>query len=54
MTAAVCELIWQRFGVRLAVRTTGTYLARWGFTATPFKVLGRAHLSACDCMPEHA
>jgi transposase len=31
--AAVCELIWQRFGVRLAVRTMGTYLARWGFTA---------------------
>jgi transposase len=31
--AAVRELIWQRFGVRLAVRTMGTYLARWGFTA---------------------
>ena len=31
--AAVRELIRQRFGVRLAVRTMGTYLARWGFTA---------------------
>src|SRR5215217_836141 len=31
--AAVRELIWQRCGVRLAVRTMGTYLARWGFTA---------------------
>ncbi len=27
------ELIRRRFGVRLAVRTMGTYLARWGFTA---------------------
>jgi transposase len=39
--AAVRELIWQRFGVRLAVRTTGTYLARWSFTAQ--KPLRRAH-----------
>src|SRR3954465_15314252 len=31
--AAVRELIWRRFEVRLAVRTMGTYLARWGFTA---------------------
>ena len=31
--AAVRELIWRRFGVRLAVRTMGAYLARWGFTA---------------------
>ena len=30
---AVRELVWRRFGVRLAVRTMGTYLARWGFTA---------------------
>src|SRR5919205_2400375 len=30
--AAVRELIWQRCRVRLAVRTMGTYLARWGFT----------------------
>ncbi len=28
--AAVRELIERRCGVRLAVRTTGTYLARWG------------------------
>ena len=27
------ELIWRRYRVRLAVRTMGTYLARWGFTA---------------------
>jgi transposase len=39
--AAVGELIWQRFGVRLAVRTMGTYLARWGFTAP--KPLRRAY-----------
>src|ERR687890_964120 len=30
---AARELIWQRLRVRLAVRTMGTYLARWGFTA---------------------
>src|SRR5918992_3851854 len=30
--AAVRELVWRRCGVRLAVRTMGTYLARWGFT----------------------
>src|ERR687884_186881 len=39
--AAVGELIWQRFGVRLAVRTMGAYLARWGFTAQ--KPLRRAY-----------
>ena len=39
--AAVRELIWRRFGVRLAVRTMGTYLARWGFTAQ--KPLRRAY-----------
>ena len=31
--AAVRELILRRFGVELAVRSMGTYLARWGFTA---------------------
>src|SRR4028119_90553 len=31
--AAVRDLIRQRFRVRLAVRTMGTHLARWGFTA---------------------
>src|ERR687886_1655713 len=30
---AVRALIEQRCGISLAVRTTGTYLARWGFTA---------------------
>src|SRR5919199_397628 len=39
--AAARELIRRRFGVRLAVRTTGTYLARWGFTAR--KPLRRAY-----------
>src|ERR687883_945766 len=39
--AAVRELIRQRCGVRLAVRTMGTYLARWGFTAQ--KPLRRAY-----------
>jgi transposase len=39
--AAVRELIWQRYRVRLAVRSMGTYLARWGFTAQ--KPLRRAY-----------
>src|ERR671914_463583 len=39
--AAVRELIRRRSGVRLAVRTMGTYLARWGFTAQ--KPLRRAY-----------
>src|SRR5215211_566691 len=39
--AAVRELILRRFGARLAVRTMGTYLARWGFTAQ--KPLRRAY-----------
>jgi transposase len=39
--AAVRELIWQRCRVRLAVRSMGTYLARWGFTAQ--KPLRRAY-----------
>jgi len=39
--AAVRELIRHRFGVRLAVRSMGTYLARWGFTAQ--KPLRRAY-----------
>ena len=39
--AAVRELVWQRCRVRLAVRTMGTSLARWGFTAQ--KPLRRAY-----------
>jgi transposase len=39
--AAVQALIRQQYGVRLAVRTTGTYLAHWGFTAQ--KPLRRAY-----------
>ena len=39
--AAVRELVRRRFRVRLAVRTMGTYLARWGFTAQ--KPLRRAY-----------
>jgi transposase len=31
--AAVQALVLDRFGIRLAVRTTGTYLKRWGYTA---------------------
>jgi transposase len=38
---AVAALIEQRCGVRLAVRTMGTYLARWGFT--PQQPLRRAY-----------
>jgi transposase len=39
--AAVCALILRQYGVRLAVRTSGKYLARWGFTAQ--KPLRRAY-----------
>src|SRR6201989_307962 len=39
--AAVAALIEQRHGVCLAVRTMGTYLARWGFT--PQQPLRRAY-----------
>jgi transposase len=39
--AAVRMLIEQSYGVRLAGRTVGTYLARWGFTAQ--KPLRRAY-----------
>ena len=39
--AAVALLVEQRCGVRLAVRTMGTYLTRWGFT--PQKPLRRAY-----------
>src|SRR5215210_5912664 len=39
--AAVQELVRQRFGVTVAVRTVGSYLARWGYT--PQKPLRRAY-----------
>lgn len=39
--AAIGELIRQRYGVRLPVRTIGHYLQRWGFT--PQKPLKRAY-----------
>jgi transposase len=38
--AAVGDLIERRFGIRLAVRTVGNYLRRWGFT--PQKPVRRA------------
>lgn len=38
---AVAQLIEQRFGIRLAVRTIGLYLARWGFT--PQKPMKKAY-----------
>lgn len=38
---AVAALIEQRFGIRLAVRTMGLYLSRWGFT--PQKPVRRAY-----------
>jgi transposase len=44
---AVQELVLRRCGVRLAVRSTGTYLARWGFTAQ--KPLRRAYEQALRC-----
>lgn len=39
--AAVSQLIEQRYGIRLAVRTMGLYLARWGFT--PQKPMKKAY-----------
>ncbi|WP_197347142.1 IS630 family transposase, partial [Ralstonia pseudosolanacearum] len=39
--AAVGQLIEQCFGIRLAVRTVGLYLSRWGFT--PQKPMRRAY-----------
>jgi transposase len=39
--AAVAQLIEQRIGVKLAVRTIGKYLARWGFT--PQKPMRKAY-----------
>jgi len=39
--AAVAELIAQRFGIKLAVRTMGLYLQRWGFT--PQKPMKKAY-----------
>ncbi|WP_284415882.1 IS630 family transposase, partial [Acidovorax sp. SUPP3334] len=39
--AAVAELIVQLFGIKLAVRTMGLYLARWGFT--PQKPMKKAY-----------
>lgn len=38
---AVCELVLQRYGMRLPVRTCGEYLKRWGFT--PQKPARRAY-----------
>jgi transposase len=46
--AAVRMLVEQRCGVRLAVRSTGTYLARWGFTAQ--KPLRRAYEQSADAV----
>ena len=39
--AAVAELILHRFGIKLAVRTMGLYLGRWGFT--PQKPMKKAY-----------
>ncbi len=39
--AAVGQLIEQSFGIRLAVRTVGLYLTRWGFT--PQKPMKKAY-----------
>jgi transposase len=38
---AVAELVLERFGIKLAVRTMGLYLARWGFT--PQKPMKKAY-----------
>src|SRR5664279_579710 len=39
--ALVCELIERRYGIRVAEKTAGAYLRRWGFT--PQKPLRRAY-----------
>jgi transposase len=46
--AAVQALVEQRCGMRLAVRSMGTYLARWGFTAQ--KPLRRAYEQSADAV----
>jgi len=46
--AAVRTLVEQRCGVRLAVRSMGTYLARWGFTA--HKPLRRAYEQSAEAV----
>ena len=46
--AAVATLVEQRCGVRLAVRSMGTYLARWNFT--PQKPLRRAYEQDADAV----
>ena len=46
--AAVRALVEQRCGVRLAVRSMGTYLARWGFTA--HKPLRRAYEQSAEAV----
>lgn len=46
--AAVRALVAQRCGVRLAVRSVGAYLARWGFTAQ--KPLRRAYEQSADAV----
>ena len=38
--AAVQALVRQRFGVAVAVRTMGSYLARWGYTAAEAAAAG--------------
>ncbi len=38
---AVAELVFDRFGIKLALRTMGLYLARWGFT--PQKPMKKAY-----------
>ncbi len=46
--AAVRALVSQRYGVRLAVRSMGTYLARWDFTAQ--KPLRRAYEQSAEAV----
>ena len=49
--AAVAQLIEQRFGIRLAIRTMGLYLARWGFT--PQTVIQDAPICIGDWCPQN-
>jgi transposase len=47
---AVRELIQQRFGLRLAIRTVGEYLRRWGFT--PQKPVRKAYKQDPEAVAE--
>jgi transposase len=48
--AAVQEIVWNRFQIKLAIRTIGDYLARWGLT--PQKPVKRAYQQNNEAVKE--